>query len=691
MFVCPSATASVIVLSVLSPGLALSSTRQVSAEVDALGLLQTAWSVKSAEEAPAVQAPPDPSCRCTQPLDDCWPPVSAWDSLNASVGGRLAAAATAGGPVDACADPEAPPGACTHQLNNVEESEYWAQQFPNGALSNGWGGTAESPGWQRAIGAYLIAAESAADIQAGVSFAAEHNLRLAVRGAGHDYLGRNTAEGALTIWTMHMQGISWGPDDTVTVEAGVRNGEVKDEAQIRGRYWHGGGCPSVGAAGGLPLAGGYGDFSRTYGSLADNMVSASVVLADGSLVVADEDSNPDLFWALRGGGGGTFGVVTSLTYRTWPAVTLAGSASATIDCITPSRRNQFIETVVVFLRDRLLPGSNWGGVLHLRGMGVELVLKYNGITGHEALAVMDEFVESRTRGCVVSGRSVEDVPQMLAQDGSSVAQVHPFIDEVYLPNTGDAYVDSQHTLEFLRTERSAYWVGAVSRYALRSDLEDAALMVSKLQNITALFPYVLLDFKKSQGLDAMGSVGQNTSTHPGIPASATLVTAAFPVTGYHPSLPDTHETLPPWLSNVRQLATPSCMMGSMVTPIEGDGSRIASIRPLCNDYTTYCPRSDINSWSIEGVQACAAAARALMESWSAFFVNHAMPVIHDTFPTFTYSNAASYHDPHWQEANWGSNYPGLLAVKHDVDPEGLFTCHHCVGSEDWSGDGNCRA
>jgi len=414
------------------------------------------------------------------------------------------------------------------------------------------------------------------------------------------------------------------------------------------------------------------------------------VLADGSLVVADVDSNPDLFWALRGGGGGTFGIVTSITYRTFPAVTLAGSASATIDCITPSRRDDFIESVIVFLRDRLLPGSNWGGVLHLRGMGVELVLKYHGIARAEAEQVINEFVASRTWGCILSQQSVEDVPQMQSQDGSSIAQVHPFIDDVYLPSTGDAYVDSQHTLEFLRTERSAYWVGSVTRYALRSDLDDPALMVSKLRSISALFPYVLLDFKKSPGLNAIGSVGQNTSTHPGIPSSATLVTAAFPITGYHPSLPDTHETLPPWLSQVRQLSIPSCLMGSMVAPIDGPG-RIASIRPLCDALTADCPRSDISSWSIEQVRTCAAAARALMESWSAFFVNHAGPVMHDTFPTFTYSNAASYHDTHWQEANWGTNYPGLLAVKRSVDPAGLFTCHHCVGSEDWSADGNCRA
>jgi len=678
------------------PARALTSTRQVAAEFDGLELMQVSTEVdalgsvrqQGADELPSAQAQPS-SCRCTRPSDACWPSSSAWDALNATVGGRLAAAETAGGPVDVCADPDAPYGACTAALDRVEDSEYWAQLYPNGALSNGWAGTAEAPGWRREVGAYLIAAESAADIQAGVNFAAEHNLRLAVRGSGHDYLGRNSAEGALTIWTMHMQGITWGPDDeTVTVEAGVRNGDVKEQSQHRGRFWLGGGCPSVGAAGGLPLAGGYGDFSRTYGSLADNMISASVVLADGSLVVANADSNPDLFWALRGGGGGTFGVVASMTYRTWPAPTMAGSASATIDCITPQRRNQFYGVVIGFLRDRLLPGSNWGGVLHLRGMGIELVLKYNGISGAEADAIIEEFVQSRTRGCTVSQRSVEDVPQMLTQDGSSIAQIHPFIDDVYLPNTGDAVVDSQHTLNFLKTERSAYWIGGVNRYALRSDLDDVPLMLEKLSNITALFPYVLLDFKKSQGTDAIGSVGQNTSTHPGIPSAATLVTASFPITAYHPSMPDTHETLPPWLSQVRTLAIPSCLMGSMVAPVE-TGNRISSIQPLCRAFTSGCPRSSVNSWPIEQVQTCAAAARELMEAWGSFFVDHAGQVMQDTFPTFTYSNV-QFHDPHWQEANWGSNYPGLLRVKHSVDPEGLFTCHHCVGSEEWSADGNCR-
>merc|ERR1712093_729254 len=97
---------------------------------------------------------------------------------------------------------------------------------------------------------YAVAAESAEDISHAVAFAAKHNLRLVIKGAGHDYNGRSSAPNSLLVWTHRMDGIKFSHDlSKVTVQAGVHWEDVYLEAQPKGRYVVGGACPTVGAAG----------------------------------------------------------------------------------------------------------------------------------------------------------------------------------------------------------------------------------------------------------------------------------------------------------------------------------------------------------------------------------------------------------------------------------------------------------
>src|SRR6202050_3311218 len=173
------------------------------------------------------------------------------------------------------------------------------------------------------------AAVSAADIAAALDFGRERGVGLVIKGTGHDYLGRSSAPGSLLIWTHRMREITMhdtfrpagtdGPGvPAISVGAGTRWLEAYQMAARHGRYVQGGGCVSVGAAGGFPQGGGFGSFSRRYGTAAGNVLEAEGVLAAGESVVANEARHADLFWALRGGGGGTFGVVTRLTMRTYP-------------------------------------------------------------------------------------------------------------------------------------------------------------------------------------------------------------------------------------------------------------------------------------------------------------------------------------------------------------------------------------
>jgi FAD/FMN-containing dehydrogenase len=153
-----------------------------------------------------------------------------------------------------------------------------------------------------------------ADVVAALELA--RGRRVAVRSGGHCFAGRSTTDGVL---------IDVGPMDAVVPEgelvrvgAGARLGQVYDALDAVGRTIAGGCGPEVGIAG-LTLGGGLGVLGRQYGLTCDQLVAAQVVLADGRVVRCDERSEPGLFWALRGAGGGQFGVVCELTLRTVPA------------------------------------------------------------------------------------------------------------------------------------------------------------------------------------------------------------------------------------------------------------------------------------------------------------------------------------------------------------------------------------
>lgn len=161
---------------------------------------------------------------------------------------------------------------------------------------------------------------TAEDVRECVRFARTYGVPLALRSGGHSYAGWSTGAGLVVdvgrMATIDVQ------SDRVTVGAGARLIDVYDAVAARGQGIPAGSCASVGVTG-LTLGGGMGVLSRAWGLTCDDLVAAQVVTADGQVRDCDEARDADLFWALRGAGGGSFGVVTSLTLRTHPATSLA--------------------------------------------------------------------------------------------------------------------------------------------------------------------------------------------------------------------------------------------------------------------------------------------------------------------------------------------------------------------------------
>jgi len=251
-----------------------------------------------------------------------WPSAENWAGLGRAVQGRLAPVS-----LPVLGQAEAP---------KLLSNPFYLGDQPGLTQVSGW-----VDGWRSAPSAYVVKAKDAADVAEAVRFARAHRLRLVVKGGGHSYLGGSNAPDSLLVWTRAMDaievhdafapsGCATAPTPAVSLGAGClwlhAYAAVTTGA---GRYVQGGGCTTVGVAG-LVQGGGFGSFSKAYGLAAASLLEAEIVTADGKTRIVNACREPDLFWALKGGGGGTFGVVTRLTLRTHDLPQAFGAARWTI-------------------------------------------------------------------------------------------------------------------------------------------------------------------------------------------------------------------------------------------------------------------------------------------------------------------------------------------------------------------------
>ncbi|KAM0797358.1 FAD/FMN-containing isoamyl alcohol oxidase MreA [Usnea florida] len=273
-------------------------------------------------------------CRC-YPAEPCWPSPSDWAALNTSVGGRLIATVPLGSP---CHDPTYNATVC----KTLQENWVWPQEHymsSSSVMSPFYANQSCDPYTPESrpctLGNYVdyaINVTERADIAQGIAFATNHNIRLVIRNTGHDYFGKSTGAFSLALWTHHLKNISFSTHtspsytgQTITLGAGVQGFEAYAAAHAHGLAVTAGECQTVGVAGGYTQGGGHSALASRYGLAADQALEWEVVTGTGEVVTASETVNSDLFWALAGGGGGTYGVVWSLTARAHPDGGVSGA------------------------------------------------------------------------------------------------------------------------------------------------------------------------------------------------------------------------------------------------------------------------------------------------------------------------------------------------------------------------------
>ncbi|KAF2022912.1 FAD-binding domain-containing protein [Setomelanomma holmii] len=182
---------------------------------------------------------------------------------------------------------------------------------------------------------YAVKVANVAQIQVAINFARAANLRLVIKNTGHCYLGKSTGAGSLSLWMHNMDKIDYisnykGPGysgPALKLAAGVTVRQVYEAADKNGKTVLGAVSWSVGYAGGMITGGGQNPLAGIYGMAADHVVAFQFVTADGRSLTISEAEHPNLFWALRGGGGGTFAVVTSVIIRAHPKLNIVTSKS----------------------------------------------------------------------------------------------------------------------------------------------------------------------------------------------------------------------------------------------------------------------------------------------------------------------------------------------------------------------------
>jgi hypothetical protein len=433
-------------------------------------------------------------------------------------------------------------------------------------------------------------------VKTTLEFVNKYNLRLVMKTTGHDFFGRSTAFGSLLLWLHHMKNmtlINNFPSCTgeyvtnvIRLGAGVQWGEVYNWLAPYNLIAIGGASGTVGATGGFLQGGGHGPLTRWKGLAVDQVLEFEVIMANGRRERVNSCENSDLFWALRGGGAGTFAVVLSVVLRTYPSPSVVYSLLH-VSAPNETRYNNFLHNFV-----RLLPtlaDAGWTGYFYL--------------------------------------------------------------------------VDQQFTSAFLLPNGNADVANATISQITNDyrDFNIAASTLTPFPSFNLLYNTILVKTNPTGGNVLLGSrlIPEKTvRNQPGQVADAFLQAI-----GRNQSLLIGHLVAGGQVSNVTQNIS--------VNP----AWRTALLHMIYSqswfDWTSDEDQEKLAKHVKEQVEILQTVAGGAQSS--------------------SYMNEGSPNEPDWQQKFFGSMeiYNRLKSIKNAVDPNGLFVCKNCVGSDDWSDDLNC--
>ncbi|KAI0201518.1 hypothetical protein F4808DRAFT_103279 [Astrocystis sublimbata] len=306
-----------------------------------IGIVVALWAlcqIAAASPVAGDAASARATCRYL-PGDAAWPQQRVWNRLNATIGGRL----IQGTPLGQVCYGSNLSIAAKAQCTTLQDDWTFLDTFlgdPVNVMSPYWMNRTCSP-FDATSGTcslgnlptFAINVSSAHDVVAGVRFAQTNNVRLVIKNTGHDFLGRSSGQGALSLWTHNMKQTTFIPryrgstyrGAAMRIGAGITNIEMYTAADKVGYRAVGGSCPTVGAGGGYTQGGGHGPLGAKYGLGADQVLEYEVVTADGAHTTASPSKNSDLYWAIAGGGPGNYAVLVSVTIKVYKDGPIAGA------------------------------------------------------------------------------------------------------------------------------------------------------------------------------------------------------------------------------------------------------------------------------------------------------------------------------------------------------------------------------
>ncbi|KAF4333509.1 isoamyl alcohol oxidase [Fusarium beomiforme] len=556
------------------------------------------------------------SCKCT-PNQACWPSSREWSRFNDSISGKLIETSPVAEPCYFTSEQDN--AACQHVRKSWSSATYQVSQ-PLGyayPLNESCPLPTPETDTKCSIGhspVYAVNVTSEKDISRTIAFAREKNLRLVIKSTGHDAMQRSTGYGSLSIWLHNFRkGFKFRPNNpvlsncpdskwrgsTLTIHGVYSWSDIYPEAQKQGKIILGGLNVGPSSTGGWTQGGGHGPATRYFGMGADQVLSARILLSFGRTVVANACENKDLFYSIRGGGGGTYGVVTEITVKTYPTE-IVSTIDLTVGSIGEVTVPKFLDAVATVYS--LLPK-----------------LSKAGFAGYGNWVARSPIPLGAGNYTNVYGQSFT---LLGATQQQTIKLFEPFRKEIAMYNESEAGVE----VTISSTTHRDYWtyyfsrpdndipVGGVS--ALASRLLDTEALQGKPKNLR-------------QSLDTItkGAPVFHTIVHHGLEAALNV------------SADSTSAVQPGWYKSIMLDIFEIQMNGTQVKPNAG-----------IFDYL----RKNI------------------------------VPVYEQLSPeTGTYMNEADWGNVNWKKDFFGSHWNKLSKFKAKYDPNGIFYCPHCVGSEAW--------